>query len=818
MSVAHDAVSRSHASGSFSVNQTSFNWTHTPTGTPRGVLILIFGGVSFANPVTSVTYGGVDVPNISASYAADTATEPGFVTAYFLGAGIPTGAQTVVVNRTSSSTTVWAVCSTQTAGADTETAGVVVVQNDGAIAQQSVDDGSTGVDSMRYSGVYYGGATPAPAGANSTLLFSNDAGAYGWTAVRETTAGQGARLVGCTQATSDDRAITALAVREIVIPPPSADFDSVGPSSAGQKAASVTVLSWSHTVGATANLLLVGFAWSGPLATQSATVTFNGVAMTRLATVATNNQTSGYVDVYYLKNPDVGAHTVSVTVPNGGDMEGASVSYIGHDGSVPASVTAFGNSGTSSTGTATANVGTRIVGFFACGSAYASAGGNQRALVNLNTSGGAGNFAVADSTTSASVSAVGGSDWWGAVGVEVKLAAGGTTTVGQSLALSWDVRAALGDTLALSWDIRGIVSDDLVLSWDIRAVVGDSLDTSWDIKAALGDALILSWDVRAAVSDDLVSVWDIRALVNDQVALLWDIHAALGDTLDLSWDIRSIISDDLALSWDIESSVVSVAKELTLLWDIRATIGDPLALSWDARAVIGDVLQALWDIRGVAGRDAVLLWDLRAVLGDTLLVTWDVRSAIGDVLVLSWDVRVVLGDTISLLWDARSLAGQSLALSWDVQSIVLLVNKDLALLWNITGPTGKNLSVVWDTRALLGDSLAITWDIRAMLNDTLELLWDVRSIVGDPLAISWDVRGVAGDDLTLTWHISTLAGQELTIVWDVQSEIPTQHYVLSGQVLERWRTGIDNRSNGVPVRWQRGVLNRWRTEVLDENP
>ena len=217
MSVAHVTSSASHASGSNSVNQASFSWTHTTTTDPQGVLVLVFGGVAFANPVTSVTYDGTDVPIVAGSYAADTATELGFVAAYFLGSGVPTtNNPTVVVNRTSNTTTMWAVCATQTGAADLEPTGVVLLQNNGTIAQQSVDDGSTGAASLRYAGVYYGGATPAPAGANSTLLHSNDAGAYGWTAVRETTAGQGSRPVGCTQATSDDRAAVHLAVREVV--------------------------------------------------------------------------------------------------------------------------------------------------------------------------------------------------------------------------------------------------------------------------------------------------------------------------------------------------------------------------------------------------------------------------------------------------------------------------------------------------------------------------------------------------------------------------------------------------------------------------
>lgn len=216
MAVAHVVSSASHTSGSNSVSQTLFQWTHTTTTNPQGVLVLVFQGVASTDAATSVTYGGVNVPAVTGGRATDTATEPGSVEAFFLGSGVPTTDNpTVQVDRTNNTTTMWAVCATVTAAADTEAVGPVLLQNNGTITQQSVDDGSTGVDSLRYAGVYYGGATPAPAGANSTLLHSNDAGAYGWTAVRETTAGQGARPVGCAQATSDDRAAVHLAIREV---------------------------------------------------------------------------------------------------------------------------------------------------------------------------------------------------------------------------------------------------------------------------------------------------------------------------------------------------------------------------------------------------------------------------------------------------------------------------------------------------------------------------------------------------------------------------------------------------------------------------
>ncbi len=213
MSVARDAVSQSHATGSSSTNQSSFTWTHTPVGTPRGVLIFVFS-ISATAQDTGVTYGGTTVPLATNAEANDTATEPGTVRTYFLGSGIPTGAKSVVVSRTNNATQMWAACYTVTAGADTQAVGKLIQEENGTFAARSVSDGSTGVNSQRFAAGYSGGNNILAAATGSTVDASNDLGSYTCTTCYETTPGQGARNVGFTYATSDDRAYVALAVRE----------------------------------------------------------------------------------------------------------------------------------------------------------------------------------------------------------------------------------------------------------------------------------------------------------------------------------------------------------------------------------------------------------------------------------------------------------------------------------------------------------------------------------------------------------------------------------------------------------------------------
>lgn len=213
MAVAHSAASESHTGTTGSTNQASFSWTHTQTGTPQGVLVFVHT-ISASDFITSVTYGGTALDRIAGAVAIDATTEAGRTDLFFLGSGLATGNQTIVVNRTNNATTMYASAATVTAATATNVTGIQIEENDQALTPVAVDDGSPGTDSVRYAATYYGANSPAPAGTGSTLLTSIDLGSFGNSMVRETTAGQGARNVGF-NAASDDVAAVYVAVREL---------------------------------------------------------------------------------------------------------------------------------------------------------------------------------------------------------------------------------------------------------------------------------------------------------------------------------------------------------------------------------------------------------------------------------------------------------------------------------------------------------------------------------------------------------------------------------------------------------------------------
>mgnify|MGYP007030112427 CR=1 FL=1 len=221
-SAAYDAVSESHTGTTGSASQDSFSWTHTPVQTPRGVLVFV-NTIGSSDLSTSVTYGGVSMNRVSGSTATDSAGEPGTVTAWFLGSGIPTGAQTVTVNRTNNATVMYAVCITITGESDTTIVGTpVLLQGDGTYTVQAVDSGSR--PSRRFAAGYSGGGSVLVAGTGSTSTGASgqiDYGNYTFTTVFEKGRGSGSRDVGFSYATTEDRAAVHLAVAATVNNPPS---------------------------------------------------------------------------------------------------------------------------------------------------------------------------------------------------------------------------------------------------------------------------------------------------------------------------------------------------------------------------------------------------------------------------------------------------------------------------------------------------------------------------------------------------------------------------------------------------------------------
>lgn len=208
MAIAHDATSFSTAV------TTALSHTHTPTGTPRGVVVMVCQGGSGDDLVTGVTYGGVAMTRAGAP-ALLTSGETGASYIYFLGSGIPTGAQTVAVSIGAGTFTRQAVCATMTASNNTEVDayGTVVNAN---ITNPSITLATTAATTTSIYGVDWSGDSPAstivPAGETEITETGVLAGTFSF--IRRDALGGGGNIAVSWTYNSDEAAAAAIAVRE----------------------------------------------------------------------------------------------------------------------------------------------------------------------------------------------------------------------------------------------------------------------------------------------------------------------------------------------------------------------------------------------------------------------------------------------------------------------------------------------------------------------------------------------------------------------------------------------------------------------------
>lgn len=216
MAVAFDAASESASFTQASTDPQTF--THTPVGTPRGVLVFAVSRAGFpGDPFTGITYGGVSMTAVTGGLASENGAIDGLCKTYFLGSSIPTGAQTVSIDHdTGVTSTRWVSCITVTAAADTAISGTPVLIQSSSIdpTEQNVDTGAT--TALRFAGGFSSANSLAtiPVGANSTAVNDIDFGTEMGVTCRETTGGSGSRPVGFEGSAAEETAFVHLAIAE----------------------------------------------------------------------------------------------------------------------------------------------------------------------------------------------------------------------------------------------------------------------------------------------------------------------------------------------------------------------------------------------------------------------------------------------------------------------------------------------------------------------------------------------------------------------------------------------------------------------------
>lgn len=216
MTVAFDASSDA---GEFTAATDPKTWTHTPTGTPRGVLVFAQNTGTTADWINgTVSYGGQPLTRIPTDgWAVDSAIEVASIYAYFLGSGIPTGAQTVSIDHDSGIFgTKWACCVTITGDADTEVVASGRITADTANPSIALDSGARVAIKLfnLYSGQDAIASVTNPAGITRVIAAKYASEIRSRVVGYRTTPGTGSETVGQT-AGNDDVAMIGVAVAEV---------------------------------------------------------------------------------------------------------------------------------------------------------------------------------------------------------------------------------------------------------------------------------------------------------------------------------------------------------------------------------------------------------------------------------------------------------------------------------------------------------------------------------------------------------------------------------------------------------------------------
>ena len=209
MAIPFDATSGSQGTGDLS-------WTHTPVGTPKGVLVLITQATE-ADGVTAVTYGGVSMTEVALSPLLGQSYT---IFGYFLGSSIPTGAQTVAV------TTSGTLARRGRAFTVTADAATTEVEDTSTLSNASLDDPNvdltTGVGVETFIAAYLVSGrdtgTGVSPGADYTQVDEDDEGTEITNVVRRTTNGAGGTVnVNWGTGAADTALILAVAIKESAV-------------------------------------------------------------------------------------------------------------------------------------------------------------------------------------------------------------------------------------------------------------------------------------------------------------------------------------------------------------------------------------------------------------------------------------------------------------------------------------------------------------------------------------------------------------------------------------------------------------------------
>ena len=214
MAIAHDANTRFPATENTTDTTTgNRSFTHTPTGTPKGVVVVVMctGNISV---LTGVSYGGVQ---LVLTLTKDDLSEAERIQIFTLTDSIvPTGAQTVVLQGCTATVK---YCTVSTVTAATNATHVNSSNSANAISTNPQVTVTTTATTMTYGGTSSGNLNvlTVPATGNTAQNNADYGALVSMTSRRSAADAAGSIVLGWTFATSDNWAVAAVSLEEFTV-------------------------------------------------------------------------------------------------------------------------------------------------------------------------------------------------------------------------------------------------------------------------------------------------------------------------------------------------------------------------------------------------------------------------------------------------------------------------------------------------------------------------------------------------------------------------------------------------------------------------
>ncbi len=212
MAIAHDAESNVAAGTG------DLSWTHTPVGVPAAVLVLAVQNTNAVDQDAGCVYGGVAMQEVLGSpFLHPTGSEDGAISAYFL-ADPPPGAQTVLLDTTSTGSSRRAVCFSVTSAAKVAIEDIAWLdQSSGANPSLAMNTG-VGVGTLTYAALHSGqdAVSSIAAGSGMTEVLEHDFGSQTASWIRSTSVDAGSGFTAGWTVTTEEAGAVAVALREVV--------------------------------------------------------------------------------------------------------------------------------------------------------------------------------------------------------------------------------------------------------------------------------------------------------------------------------------------------------------------------------------------------------------------------------------------------------------------------------------------------------------------------------------------------------------------------------------------------------------------------